>query len=194
MKKTKLRIVSAVLVLVMSMSSISFAAVSESIAKENSASNSAAASATLIRLGGNYQLWDGVPSSFGNLTWSQWATHSSSMDAATPLSVVAGTASLIKGGAGGIWSLIGASLLTNDINNVMGEAFFQNVVSNATVLPGGTKTAYARVYESHAQSYSGTLQYSRVYVTYYTNSSYSTSCGTTNTLCLYAWPDRKSVV
>jgi len=188
------RIISVVLIVVLCMTSLSFASTKTPNYNDTSQSTvTATATATLIRTGGNYQLWNGVPSSFGNLTWSAWATHASPIDAATPLSVVAGGVALIKSGARGGWGLIGAALLTNEINNLIGELFFRNIANNATLV-SGKKTAYARVYDSYAQSASGTLQYSKVYVKYYSNSTYSTCVGTTNTLCLYSWPTGSKVV
>lgn len=186
MKKTKLRIVSAVLVLVMSMSSISFAAVSESIAKENSTSNAVAASATLIRIGGNYHLYKGVPSDFSHLNWSAWDTYKDTLDAYSVANLTYDMASAISTKLGGWWAVIGLGFLANDVNYMGTAAFFQTIVNGAPMV-NGYKTSYAKFYESHASSASGSLQYSKVYVAYYSDSSYKVNVGTSDTLCLYAW-------
>lgn len=175
------------LIMILCMTSFSFASGGTITPYDENLLKSTASSGTLIRMGTNYQLYDGVPSAFQNLTWSSWATHSMPIDATDAFTVALGGVSLVKSKVGGIWGLIGLTMLTNDLNEVMGEVFFQNVVNNAIIV-SGKKTAYARAYESFAQSASGTLQYSKVYVRYFKDSTYSTPVGTTNTLCLYAWP------
>lgn len=154
---------------------------------DSSNSTKAVAAATLIRMGTNWQLWDGVPSTYANQSWSSWQTYNDTLDAYSVAALTYEMADDIIVGIGGWWTLVGLGFLSNDVNQMGTAAFFQSIVSSAPTV-NGVKTSYARYYESHASSASGTQQFSKVYVKYYTNAARTTLAGTSETLFLYAWP------
>ena len=184
--KKLFRFISAILVIVLCMTSISLAAAADTNynINNNSSNTASASSAYLIRSGGNYQIWHGVPSAFSNLAWSDYALKTTSLDAISAAGLLNGLASAIRTKYSK-WKILSLAFLVADLNSIATDAFLLNVVNS---IPD--ETAYGRIYESHASSSSGTLQYSKLYVKFYSNSSYSSSSyiGSSDTICLYAWP------
>jgi len=188
--KKHLRIISAILILVLCMTSFSFAATSETNLDNNN-SMAVTESASLIRMGGNWQLWDGVPSAYASQSWSSWTSQNFSFDAMDYAALFYDMGSCIIAGYAGWWSVIGMGFLAYDTERMGSETFFDGIIATAPLV-NGVKTSYAKIYESHASSYSGTQQFSKVYIKYYTNSARTILAGTSETLFVYAWPTGSS--
>ena len=185
------RMISVILILILALASTSFATTVDIKESNYSYSTLAASSATLIRMGGNWQLWDGIPSAYASQSWSSWQSYNDTLSAYSISALTYEMADSIIAGFGGWWSVIGIGFLANDVNQMGTAAFFQNIINSAPLV-NGVKTSYSRVYESHASSFSGTQQFSKVYIRYYTNSARTIIAGTSETLFLYAWPTGSS--
>lgn len=184
--KKHFRIISAILILVLCMTSISFASTSKIDSEKTNSMSATAASATLITMGTNWQLWDGIPSTYATQSWSSWQTYNDTLSAYSVVELTYDMANAIIVPFGGWWSLIGLSLLASSANQMGTATFFQGIINTAPTV-NGAKTSYARVYESHASAASGYQQFSKVYIKYYTNSARTTLAGTSETIFLYSW-------
>jgi len=184
--KKYFRIISAILILVLCMTSISFASTSKIDSGKTNSMAASAAAATLITMGTNWQLWDGIPSTYATQSWSSWQTYNDTLSAYSVAELTYDMADTIMFKFSGWWNVVGMTFLAVSVKEMGTATFFQGIINTAPMV-NGTKTSYVRAYESHASSASGYQQFSKVYIKYYTNSARTTPVGTSETIFLYSW-------